>query len=290
MRNWGRKLQGEQRGATLVWVMLAMVALIAMAALAVDGGYAYVQRRRMQNAADAAAIAGARLRALGGTTAEVGAVVNQYATANGATGVSWTYPTGQKIRVTASCSFPTFFAGIIGLWQMTASATGEASIQYLSEAGNLLPMIVEDRDFNIGQIYELWGDDREAPGNFGWLDWNGGSPSTPELADNIRHPSNSGTWRIGDWVPGGPGVKASSQVKSALNIWIGQHVTIPFYDLVQGQGNNTTYRIAGFGEFTLTDYDFQGNPKWVRGYFIRWVELGPGGGPNRGLASVKLTQ
>jgi len=290
VRKLWRDLQGDPRGATLVWVMLAMVALIVMAALTIDGGYAYVQRRRMQNAADAAAMAGARTRALGGSTAQVGAVVNQYAAANGATGVSWIYPTGQKIEVTASCAFPTFFAGVIGLWQMTASATAEASVQYLSEAGNLLPMIVNDRDFNIGQIYELWGDDREAPGNFGWLDWNGVPVGNPELANNIANPGNSGSWAIGHWVPGGPGVEGSGPVQSALNIWIGQHVTIPFYDVVQGQGANTIYRIAGFGEFVLTDYNFQGGDKWVRGYFIFWVEWGPGGGPNRGLASVKLTQ
>ena len=290
MRKLWRDLQGDQGGATLVWVTLSMVALIAMVALTIDGGYAYAQRRRMQNAADAAAIAGARLRALGGTTVQVGSVVNQYATANGANGVSWTYPSSQKVQVTASCTFPTFFAGIIGLPQMTASAVAEASIQYLSEAGNLLPMRIKDDDYGIGQPCVLWDKDDAMKGSFGWLDWDGVPVSAVELEDNIANPSNSGFLAIGSWVPVGPGVKASSQVQSALNTWIGQHVTIPFYDEVQGEGANTRYRIAGFGEFVLTDYNFQGGDKWVSGYFRRWVEFGPGGGPNRGLSSVRLTQ
>jgi len=286
-----RTFRTDKRGATLIWVSLAMVALISMMALAIDGGYAYAQRRQMQNAADAAAIAGARMRALGGSDAQVDSVINQYATANGADAVSWTYLNGQNtVQVTASRTFPTFFAGIVGLQQMTASALAEASIQPLAGAGNLLPMIVEERNFVIGQTYELWQDDPEAPGNFGWLDWNGVPVSSRELATNIANPSNSGYWAIGDWVPGCPGVKVSAPVRNALNGWIGNHVTIPFYDVVQGQGANTHYRISGFGEFVLEEFNFRGNNKWVRGHFVRWVELGPGGsGPNRGLSTVRLT-
>ena len=281
------RFRSDERGATLVWVLLAMVALLSMMALALDGGYAYAQRRRMQNAADAAAIAGARMRGLGGSDTQVGSAVNQYATANGAEGVSWSYLNGQTtVQVTASRTFPTFFAGIVGLWEMTASAVAEASLESLSATGNLLPMIVEEDDFVIDQTYDLWNDDPEAPGNFGWLDWNGGSPSAPELANNIANPSNSGCWQIGDTVPAAAGVMDSALVRNAFSGWIGQHVTIPFYDALQEGG----YRIAGFGEFVLEEFNFLGGNKWVRGHFVRWMEPGAGGGPNRGLSSVSLTQ
>ena len=290
MRRLWRELGHNQRGATLVWVLLAMVALMAMLALVIDGGYAYTQRRRMQNAADAAAIAGVRICGLGGNPTQVDSAVNQYATANGATGVNWAYLNDQTtVQVTASRTFPTFFAGIVGLPQMTASALAEASIEYLSAADKLLPMIVEEEDFVNGQTYYLWADDPESQGNFGWLDWNSVPVGNPELADNIVNPSNSGNWAIDDWVPGGPGVQPSEGVENALNGWIGQNVTIPYYDDIQGTGSNTTYCISGFAEFVLDGYDF-GNPKQVWGHFINWVELGPGGGPNHGLSTVRLTQ
>lgn len=48
------------KGQTLVIVALALFALIALVALAIDGGNLMAERRRMQNAADAAALAGAR--------------------------------------------------------------------------------------------------------------------------------------------------------------------------------------------------------------------------------------
>jgi hypothetical protein len=50
----------DERGQAIVIVAFAMVVLLLFAALAIDGGNAYVERRRSQNAADAAALAGAR--------------------------------------------------------------------------------------------------------------------------------------------------------------------------------------------------------------------------------------
>jgi uncharacterized membrane protein len=50
----------NERGQAIVILALAMAALLLFASLAIDGGNAYVERRRAQNAADAAALAGAR--------------------------------------------------------------------------------------------------------------------------------------------------------------------------------------------------------------------------------------
>jgi Putative Flp pilus-assembly TadE/G-like len=50
----------SERGQAIVILALMMIGLLAFAALAIDGGNAYVERRRSQNGADAAALAGAR--------------------------------------------------------------------------------------------------------------------------------------------------------------------------------------------------------------------------------------
>ncbi|MBN1955207.1 MAG: Tad domain-containing protein [Anaerolineae bacterium] len=49
----------NERGQTVVIVAFMVVVLLLMAGLAVDGGTAYLNRRRMQNAADAGSLAGA---------------------------------------------------------------------------------------------------------------------------------------------------------------------------------------------------------------------------------------
>ena len=49
----------SETGQSIVVIALMMVGLIAMLGLVIDGGNVYLQRRRMQNAADAGALAGA---------------------------------------------------------------------------------------------------------------------------------------------------------------------------------------------------------------------------------------
>lgn len=52
---------GNQNGVTVVVVAFAMVALIGVAAIAVDLGYLYIVKGELQNAADSGALAGARV-------------------------------------------------------------------------------------------------------------------------------------------------------------------------------------------------------------------------------------
>ena len=74
----------SEKGATLVYVSLIMVILLAFVALSVDVGFLYAERRHMQNAADAGALAGAWEICFGDssawkTTAESYATVNNRA-------------------------------------------------------------------------------------------------------------------------------------------------------------------------------------------------------------------
>lgn len=53
-------LPQRQRGAVIVLIAVAMLAIVAMAALALDGGHMLVNKSRLQNAVDAAALSGAK--------------------------------------------------------------------------------------------------------------------------------------------------------------------------------------------------------------------------------------
>ncbi len=52
----------SDRGQALIFIVFAIIGLVGITALAVDGGNAYSDRRRAQNAADSAALAGALAR------------------------------------------------------------------------------------------------------------------------------------------------------------------------------------------------------------------------------------
>jgi len=78
------KLYHQEKGQAMVIVALALVGLIGFLALVIDGGVAFAARRQMQNAADSAAIAGAReLEAGNKDESSILSEIHAYAEANG---------------------------------------------------------------------------------------------------------------------------------------------------------------------------------------------------------------
>ena len=86
----------------------------------------------------------------------------------------------------------------------------------------------------------------DAPGGFGWLDV-GASPCS------LTVPAES-------WVSADPGNSAPHSCD--LTTWQNADITIPIYNAVTGQGNNTTYHVVGFGRFHVTGYKFPGK-RWT---------------------------
>jgi Flp pilus assembly protein TadG len=141
-----RKRTGRQseRGQILVLFTLAIVVIIAMLGLVLDGGGSFAQRRNQQNVADFAALAGAAAfintagdSATASAAAETAARNN--ATTNGYT--SGAHPgevvdvaiadAGIAVTVTVTVTKPhtNNFAGLIGMptWGVSATATALAS-------------------------------------------------------------------------------------------------------------------------------------------------------------------
>ncbi len=141
--------KNRNRGSILVTVSLSMVALVGVVGLAIDGGNIYVQRRQMQNSADAGAYAGAYLMAQGNTNdSAILAQATDYASRNGVANSTtnvrvWYTKLGQKvgvelpgntnaptdadgIEVTATTKFPTYFMGILGVSRSNAQGTAGA--------------------------------------------------------------------------------------------------------------------------------------------------------------------
>ncbi len=179
----------REEGQTLVYVTLALIALLAVVALAIDVGYAYSARRHMQNAADAGALAGAQAlcRGEGADAARTAAL--RYAVVNNAQTATVTVEEvgrGGAVTVVARGVFDTYLAGVIGLQQITVAADAQAACGPISSgrACGIAPMafpyqqwqqvkgqcgrefIVIDSDKVCGQdvVCDLNNGDR------GWLD------------------------------------------------------------------------------------------------------------------------
>ena len=124
-----------ERGQVIVIFALGLTALILVAALAFDAGMMLLERRDEQNAADAAALAGARYVSDDVTAARAAAFqmaqVNGYADGVGAQDVTVNIPPSNPrfrfpgyVEVVIHNRRPSIFAGIMGVagWNISAKA------------------------------------------------------------------------------------------------------------------------------------------------------------------------
>lgn len=135
----------QEEGASLVYVTLILLVLFGFAGLAVDGSNAYFQRRRLQTAADAAALAGARSLALAQNRTQIGNEIDNVAVDNnGASDASWT-PVNSNTGVTVEATedIETFFARAIGINSLAVSASATADIYSITKTKTLFPLTVE---------------------------------------------------------------------------------------------------------------------------------------------------
>jgi Flp pilus assembly protein TadG len=138
LRSFARK----PRGQVFVTISLALAVLMGISALAVDVGDLWTTRRLMQNAADAAAMAGADAVAIGDTKAQVTTAAKAASAQNGFTDGSGTLASSSHVTVTVyeppqsgpyatnpnavqvvvSQTQPTYFIRVLG-WQNVPVST-----------------------------------------------------------------------------------------------------------------------------------------------------------------------
>ncbi len=133
-------LRKFEKGQSAVIVALLLVAFMAMLALTFDGANAYFQRRLAQTAADAGALAGARVVCETGDTASAASTANLYATVNNKATQADVVATGSAVSVTTTITFPTTFGNVLGVSEMTARARAAAGCFVPSAVGNILPI------------------------------------------------------------------------------------------------------------------------------------------------------
>jgi len=121
-----REHDRKQSGQTLVIVALALIALLGFLALAIDVGVLYAWRRNMQNAADAAALAGAREICLGHTEAEAVAAIQEYALVENRAMTETHEIDGGLVTVYTGVDVNLFFARVLGVDQSGVTARAVA--------------------------------------------------------------------------------------------------------------------------------------------------------------------
>ena len=148
-------------GQVLVIFALALVAIVAMVGLVIDGGATFVQRRDQQNVADQAAMAGAYayVSASSNQSQAAQAAAQNIAAANGYTddqnGVSVTVTVDTSgiaptVQVDLRKPHQNYFAGIVGLPSWNVSTTATAMTGAPNGALGAMPIIFNTAAFGGG--------------------------------------------------------------------------------------------------------------------------------------------
>ena len=148
MRAWRilRSVWQQEFGQGLVLGALAMVVILGFTAMAIDVGIFLHERRDLQNAADAAALAG--VAELPGSPAEAEAKVHEWADKNGIdiaggelepVAITTTYVTNDTVRVQVTRETPFVFGRVLGLTSGTMQADATARVGSPSWGSNVMP-------------------------------------------------------------------------------------------------------------------------------------------------------
>lgn len=282
----------------LLIVLFAMVGVLGMGAMVIDGGQLYFEAAKLQTAVDAAALAGARTLAQGVTPAHQLAVST--AAQNGVANNEIRVTVDSVARtVTASAVRTVTFglARVLGFESAPVSARATAGAYSVSGVRGLAPLGVIWQNFIIRQQYDLKVGARGTTGNYGALALGGTGSSN--YRDNLMLGYNAMV-RVNDLIPTEPG-NISGPTTEAINWRLNncKHnctfenrvsgctrvIMVPIINgLPNGRGEVT---VLGFASFFMEQYF---GDAFVRGRFIEMNiqgEVGPSG--DYGVRTVKLS-
>jgi hypothetical protein len=259
-----KPLVRRENGQSLVIIAAAMTVLLIFSAFAVDLAYWYLERRQMQNAADSGALVGARAIALHQsdpastlTNGQLFSMVLDWAQRNGAqsaqvlyireNGTKWAvsagdgslaptdYDAATGVHVQANAAFPTFFARVVGLGSMNASAFAESTYGSAWSADGIAPLAFKySKDgYNVGDIFSLFaGNEKDANATWGWLGLNCWypskcSPDNVSLKDWMLNGYPGEVYRNRSYM-GDPGAKAAVLGQA----YVSQIILLPLFDMV----------------------------------------------------------
>jgi Flp pilus assembly protein TadG len=279
-----RRLSDEE-GAVAVIVAIVMMLLVGIAALAIDVGNLYWERRQLQNAADAGALAAAQDLVDGEGDATAYATARQYADANNSRG-AFVRPASDpdpgfvvepnSVTVTARTgayasegTLDSLFAGVLGFETYATLASATASWGTLGSA-DTIPLtfsVCEWNQMTGGDVDNLPTEDRtvyfhstqtakdintcggpanqDHPGGFGWLSPEGGKCQAYIEDGEVNTDTGNNV----------PNVCTGAYLTSL----IGKTVAMPIFSKVEMQGSKATYTIVGFAAFEMSGFHLSGN-------------------------------
>lgn len=271
-----------ERGQIIVIFALALVAIVAMVGLVLDGGSAFAQRRAEQNAADLAAITGANAYLLTGDQTMSTAAARANAATNGFTHgdpgttvtVLYDFSNGAAVRVNITAPHRNNFAAVVGMSSWDVSTTAQAITGIPDSAVGAGPMIFSIDAFGPnGQPLPAYGnpnsphpfgdtnnDAPETPGDFAWTNYGTGNVNTNDVRNIIDGDLViSKTLQFGEYIGQHNNGNHTALYRDVQDHLAGTEFPVPIVDHNGNfQGWATFHVVSAVG----------GSQKDVNGYFV----------------------
>jgi Flp pilus assembly protein TadG len=291
----------DERGQAVVLTVLSLVVLLGMAALVLDVGAWFHDKRSLQATADAAALAGAQ--ALPERPGDAANLALSYANKNGGgvaaadITISSTKYGNDTIQVKSHKTDSGIFSRVVGVTNVNVKASATATRgSYTGWAKGLAPWVIDKPSVQFGQIvtFKVTAGDQASSGNFGGVDLpvqekgcasgSGGS----DYYDLIAQRKHSCMVQVSSQLLVEPGNKAATGTAvqdrgakqnfdpySILTTYANGTTEITDYNNpnvivipeIQAfhQGSSTPFTVTGFAWFIITSY----SAKEVTGMFVR---------------------
>lgn len=284
--------RGSERGAVAPMAALCLLVVLAMTSYALDLGASWLAKQRLTTASDAAVLAVARTHAAGGDcTTEAAAILH----ANLASGTVVTCTTSPPaigatmVQVTSKVDVPFHFAQSMGYSSGAAHVTSSARVgtpKSVTVGTRPLAICVNGNDQLSAWLADptapstiqvsygktntsACNDGSNVPGNWGTVDFNGGSNSNHEFRSWVQYgyngPVNAGSTGADctsdptACYQGDTGALAGSSANALQSLVDAATVfPVPLFDSASGNGANTLLHVVGFALVQLTDYQVTG--------------------------------
>jgi len=286
----------------MVIAAIIMVTLLASVALVVDAGQLFLAKKRLQNAADASALAGCFALVNKQDPVLADAESLKYLNSN----VSGEYHYSPSIdlekntfQVNLFQKVNHFFAPVIGIDNSTVSASATAGGNTVISITGVVPLGVVRQQFEFNKPYTLkYGGGEGYNGNYGALALGGSGGSN--YRSNLMY-GYKNEIKLGDILTAEPG-NVAGPTSQGINYRISldhssisnlapnspRVVIVPVIDRLVGEGGNATATVVGFAAFYLESTDGNGA---VTGSFLKWAVSGRvGSGPSFGVVSPTLIE
>ncbi|WP_147534438.1 TadE/TadG family type IV pilus assembly protein [Bacillus marasmi] len=299
------RLIKEEKGAVMIIMALLMIVFLGITALVIDGGMLYMEKQKLQDITDAAALAGAQ--ELPTSTDQATAQANQAIVLNETNPILFNInfnENNHRITVTAEKSIDLFFAKALGFNEAKVDAASNVEIGTLISGRGAVPVGIEyTSQIAFGDIKYLKVEDATV-GNFGALALAGPGAKLYEEDFKNGYENELRVNQIIDTQTGnlaGPTSRAvnfriaACPTSTYLNhpVDCPRIVLVPVFEPVVTQQNQVKQvKIVGFANFFIENVSSGSQSAVIVGRFIEAADSGEidSGSLNFGAYGYKLTR